>query len=354
VNEESDYVQQFIHKLSEGKVVDIIDELTYEEFKLGLIKWREMTTTSPSGRHLGHSKLLTRLQIINNKEDNINISELILRIYYYITMTAITLGNPLERWTQITTCMIEKVPGLSRIDKLRVIHLYEADYNLILKIMWARKAVWQAQSKNLLNNGQAGSRPDHRSIDVALHKEMKYNYAILTRTPLATIDNDAKSCFDRILCNVAMMVSKYFGVDDNYCKLQSTTLKKSIFKIRTALGDSVETYKHSDKTPIHGTGQGSCASPAMWLLISSFLMDLPEQISNGMEIEDILEHMESIRQIIEGFVDDNSLFTNLKFGDNNLQELIKKAQKDGQNWECLLHTSGGALELSKCFYYILS
>jgi hypothetical protein len=65
--------------------------------------------------------------------------------------------------------------------------------------MWARKTVWTAHTRNLLNEGQAGSRPDCRAIDVALHKEMKYNYARLTRTPLATIDNDAKSCFDRIL-----------------------------------------------------------------------------------------------------------------------------------------------------------
>jgi hypothetical protein len=151
-----------------------------------------------------------------------------------------------------------------------------------------------------------------------------------------------------------MLICKYFGIKDDYCKLQSTTLEKSIFKIRTALGDSVTTYTNTDATPIHGTGQGSCATAAIWLLISSFLMDLLEKISNGMEMEDILDHIKNTRQIIEGFVDDNTLFTNLKYGRTNLNELVKKAEQDWQNWECLLHTSGGALELSKCFYYLLS
>jgi hypothetical protein len=92
--------------------------------------------------------------------------------------------------------MIEKIKGSPRINKLRVIHLYEADYNLILKIIWAQKSVWNATKHDKLHEGQAGSRPNQRAIDVVLRKEMRYSYARLTRTALGTIDNDAKSCFD--------------------------------------------------------------------------------------------------------------------------------------------------------------
>jgi hypothetical protein len=55
--------------------------------------------------------------------------------------------------------MIEKSPGVSRLDKLRVIQIFAADYNLILKVMWSRKAIWKIHNAGLLNNGQAGSRP---------------------------------------------------------------------------------------------------------------------------------------------------------------------------------------------------
>jgi hypothetical protein len=99
-------------------------------------------------------------------------------------------------------------------------------------------------NSNLSNDGQAGSRPGNRSIDVAIAKEMKYNYAKLTRTDLVTIDNDAKSCFDRILCNVAMLVSQHFGISEKLCKLQSKNLKETVFRIRTALGDSKNTYQN--------------------------------------------------------------------------------------------------------------
>jgi hypothetical protein len=106
-----------------------------------------------------------------------------------------------------------------------------------------------------------------------LNKEMKYKYAKLTRTILGTIDNDAKSCFDRILCNLAMMVSRYHGIPINYCKMEGNTSKNTKFKLQTALGESFTSYQNSTTTPIHGTGQGSCASPAIWLMVSSFLND---------------------------------------------------------------------------------
>jgi hypothetical protein len=62
-------------------------------------------------------------------------------------MIEANVGKSLEKWCNISTCMIEKNIGNPQIDKLRVIHIYEADYNLILKIMWARKSVWNAEDK---------------------------------------------------------------------------------------------------------------------------------------------------------------------------------------------------------------
>jgi hypothetical protein len=66
--------------------------------------------------------------------------------------------------------MIKKQPGCPRINKLRVIHLYKADYNLLLKIIWAQRLVWHAHDLNKLNKGQPGSRPGRNLIDVVIQK----------------------------------------------------------------------------------------------------------------------------------------------------------------------------------------
>jgi hypothetical protein len=45
-------------------------------------------------------------------------------------------GYCFNRWHIVVNAMIEKEPGDPRIHRLRVIHLYEADYSLILGIQF--------------------------------------------------------------------------------------------------------------------------------------------------------------------------------------------------------------------------
>jgi Reverse transcriptase (RNA-dependent DNA polymerase) len=355
LDELSEATKQILQMLGEQRnIPKIPKDISFEEYLKAFEKWRERTTTSPCGRHLGHYKVLLKLNILDEEDNNINISRTILKLYYQITIIAVRLGCTLDRWSVVSTCMIEKIIGNPRIDKLRVIHLFEADYNLILKLIWSRRAVWQAHCCNVLNHGQSGSRPGRRAIDVVIMKEMKYQYARFTKTNLGTIDNDAKSCYDRIICNVAMLISQYYGIPTEFCNMQAETLRKTKFYIRTALGESKYYYSHSTETPIHGTGQGSCASPAIWLLISSFIMDALERQANGMTMEDITITADTVIEWINGFVDDTSIFTNNNYENQNLTQLKRRLEYDGNKWANLLQATGGKLELNKCFFYLLT
>jgi hypothetical protein len=185
---------------------------------------------------------------------------------------------------------------------------------------------------------------------------MKYFYSIITNTGLATMDNDAKSCYDRIICNLAMIISQYFGIKAKTARTQATTLRKMQFRLCKALGDSTKYYCHSEETPVHGTGQGSCASPSIWLLISSILMDCLQELAGGIKMSNP-DNTTTLQQWIDGFVDDTSLFTNLSRGEknpNDIKLLHLKLSQDLIAWKELLEASGGKLELAKCFYYILS
>jgi hypothetical protein len=154
-----------------------------------------------------------------------------------------------------------------------------------------------------------------------------------------------------------MIICQYYGISSKTASVQGKTLRKMKYRLRTALGDSKIYYEHTNETPIHGTGQGSCASPGIWLLISSILMDcLSELVSGGMTMNDV-RNLNSIKQWIDGFVDDTSLFSNLVntgFEHNDIKALHQNLTRDMIAWQELLEASGGKLELSKCFYYILS
>jgi hypothetical protein len=43
-----------------------------------------------------------------------------------------------ERWRQTINIMLEKIPGLPRINKLRIIQLLKADMNQVLRSAFAR------------------------------------------------------------------------------------------------------------------------------------------------------------------------------------------------------------------------
>ena len=69
--------------------------------------------------------------------------------------------------THSKNVMILKEPGNFRIHRLRVIHLYEADYNLILSVKW-RQIVHAAKDKGILNPGQYGAVPNRCAPDPVL------------------------------------------------------------------------------------------------------------------------------------------------------------------------------------------
>jgi hypothetical protein len=121
------------------------------------------------------------------------------------------------------------------------------------------------------------------------------------------------------------------------------------------LGDSKGTYQHSVETPIHGTGQGSTASPSLWLMLSSMMMKIYSQMAVGMTMYSVDDLAIAIRQFLEGFVDDTANYTNNPdYNDDDINNLRNNLQEDGKKCCSILEASGGKLELSKTFYYLLT
>ena len=53
---------------------------------------------------------------------------------------------------------------------------------------------------------------------------MSYDVSRLTRTPLGTLDNDAKACYDRIVMVLALVICPKHGVPQSACMMAATTL----------------------------------------------------------------------------------------------------------------------------------
>ena len=333
------------------------DTITLRQFKGKMKVWRETTSTSPSGRHLGHYKAL--FARIDPTLDTITQATLarqqknLANLYVDMINYAIKYRYSFERWKQITNSMIYKETNNTHIHRLRVIHIYEADLNFLLGIKW-KLALASADNVGAVNNGQHGGRPGKQATTLTLMEELRYDYAYSTRIPFAQMDNDASACYDRIIPSMASLVGKRFGIHNNVIFVHATTLQEAKYRLKTTGQISETFYQHCDDFPIYGTGQGSGNSPFIWCFISSVLFDCHDTECYGAYFT-TSDGRQTVRLTILGFVDDSTCCTSLRpMEQPSVRELLHRLQHDTQLWHDLLWFSGGKLELSKCSYHMLA
>jgi exonuclease III len=342
--------------------------ITEEEYIAKLQVWSENTTTSPSGLHLGHYKALIgrhshSLDAPDHAvppefatiRDELNFKQRAMRLLHLQLLNyALERGYAYQRWKTVANTILFKDPDNYRIHRTRVIHLYEADYNMALGIKW-RAAMHQAEDLKCLNEGQYGSRPNRRATDPVLLEEIQYEISRATRTPLAITSYDAMACYDRIIPSVAMLASRKYGVPESVTTMNAKTLQDAKYRLKTEMGLADKGYSHDPNgRPIYGTGQGSGNSPAIWCFVSSTLFDCYDEQAYAAHYADPTRNLE-VQLGMTGFVDDCGGQVTERSGDavDERERLRSKVEHNAQSWTNLLSASGGALELTKCSCHMI-
>ena len=134
---------------------EISSVITNDDVLHGFKTWRETTSTSPSGRHLGLYKAEIQHPVL-------------LSCFVKFMNIAVSSGISIPRWSNAVNVLIEKDAGHPKINRLRIIHLFEADFNF-----FSQAAVGQpsCSTSNLsqfatprptwFHPGSCGDRPDH-------------------------------------------------------------------------------------------------------------------------------------------------------------------------------------------------
>jgi hypothetical protein len=179
-------------------------EITAEKMMNKYKRWKERTSTSPSGRHLKAKNEEDRERMEGMKQE-------IIAMHATMLQTAYDNEHVYDRWKYILTCMLGKDSGNPRIHRLRVIHLYECDLNLLLSIFY-RELDQHCEDNYLINKGVYRCRPNRRAIDPVFLDVTQTEIAMVTRTPLVKFNNDATACFDRILVHLLNLCLRSFGM----------------------------------------------------------------------------------------------------------------------------------------------
>ena len=359
------FLIQHLQQSAEMAAIESYPTITEQEYVAKLRVWTESTSTSPSGLHLGHYKALISRHAYSDIEDGTPEDEAkknewnhmqgrLLTLHVDMLNYALERGYGYQRWRTVFNTILFKDVDNVRIHRTRVIHIYEADYNLMLGIKW-RMALYQAEALRELNDGQYGSRPRRNAFDPVFIEELQFEISRASRKMLVQTNYDATSCYDRIIPNVAMIASRKYGVPKVITQSNARTLEKAEYRIRTELGVSETGYSHSNEQPIYGTGQGSGNSPMIWCFLSSILFDCYDELAfSATYCHPDRSHNMNLGMV--GFVDDSNGQTNDFMQTESsltLPNTLHKLRYNAQVWSNLLGASGGALELSKCSCHLV-
>ena len=145
--------------------------------------------------------------------------------------------------------MIEKEKGQPRIHCLRIIHLFEADYNLFLNLMWGSRLVRRALHMDLLNDGQHGLVPGCTTMDPIMLNQLTTDMCRVLRINYARFDNDASASFDRIIVALGMLAARRCRMPLNAVETHAKSLELMKYTVKTVYGISADSYEGTLRFP---------------------------------------------------------------------------------------------------------
>jgi len=242
-----------------------------------------------------------------------------------------------------------KKKDLPWIDKLRIIELFEADYNAAIKI-YMRRLMWHQIQHNITQTGTYGSLPGGSTFEVMLTRQYTFDLHRTTKQPLVLVDNDAKACYDRIIPTLATHLLNIQGLPSNISGTIHQQLINKTSNVLTGLGISSQYIQSTPSMPLYGIGQGSGAGPAVW---HAHLLKMIKTMSTSHEGYHNTDPTTTItyNQLIVTFVDDTSFIINDSTG--KIEPLVMKAESIINDWLTLLRLTGGDLSLDKTTWSLL-
>jgi hypothetical protein len=141
--------------------------MSTKEFQAAMKVTHEDTSSSASGLHYTLWKAIAE----DDKLSTIHAIMISLPFMY---------GFICERWRKIIDCMLEKKPGVRQIHIMRIICLFKADFNTLLKWMF-NKFIMPNAEKSGLSLNQWGGQNNCSAPACAMRKLLSWEYTQFTK-----------------------------------------------------------------------------------------------------------------------------------------------------------------------------
>jgi hypothetical protein len=256
-----------------------------------------------------------------------------------------------DSWQRITDVEILKKAGVYDVELMRTTQLMNAEFNMTNKKL-GRDVMAFAEPHNALAPEQFGSRKNHESTMAALNKRLTMDLFRQKRLAGALCANDAKSCYDRIVHNVAVLAIRRLGVAAAPIRSMFETLQLSKHHASTAFGISDKSYGERRDPPLQGAGQGNGAGPAIWAVISTVIIAAMAAQGHGFNI---LPAMSCVLVSFAccAFVDDTDVIQSAPSTATPGEAVIVEMQIVLDRWGGVPRATGSALGPKKSFWHAI-
>jgi hypothetical protein len=313
-------------------------QMSTKDFQESMKVTHEDTSSSASGLHYTLWKTIAE----DNKLSAIHAIMISLPFMY---------GFICDRWKKIIDCMLEKKPGVRKIHIMRIICLFEADFNTILK-WYFNKHIMPNAEKSGLSPDQWGGRNSRSAPACAMRKVITWEYARFTKTVLTSFFADLQSNFDCILPDMSSIFLMKKGMNKEAAYARAATMSELQRGVRTATGTSTKTYQHDPGMPsLPGEGQGKADSMAIWTLISSEILSMHQTMCQGVEMVDATGKITS-RRTDDAYVDDTDTYATAP-KTNEVEEAVQNLTNHSQTLAILVAITGQFFAFHKCMWQIL-
>jgi len=331
------------------KLRNVEHPLEFESLMKGFRKWPERTATSPSGRHLGVYKSLLRDQHHEKQGEPITTKgvDIMMEIYRLLVLS-VKHTHTFERWKTVWNLYLEKDPGRPRIDRLRTLHIVEADYNLLLKWHSSLGFMARAEAEHSLSDCQSGGRAGRSAIDLACQKISLFEIYRMIRRIAIEISNDAANCFDRMVEICQNLSCRQHGADPQYLKLHAQMQQLLQYFVKHAYGVSDDYNQHSGEHPWYGAGQGTADAAPRWIVQADSMFSAYHSKATQYNISNP-DQTVNHQQGMDAFMDDTWM-SNTCYSADELEELMRTSQQNLSLWNEILQASGGLLNPKKCVW----
>jgi hypothetical protein len=271
--------------LLKPKLPEPSPEITLQAMKQKYRNWSEGTSTSPSGRHLGHKHALLHPCGLNpNSPDFEKLDTLrktIWSVHHGLLNFSLRNGYCYNRWKTVVTTLIEKDPTATHA----FIAFESSIYTKTVTTFYLVSPITTPSTVPKTPTHSTKATMDHAHAGPLLTqlalKCYTHNTAPLLDFPPSKFSNDAAACLNQIVLTLSSIISRSYSIPNEVTRIQADMLKNAVYPIKTLLGVSTCFYSHNDDSRAGGMGQGGAASDRAWGFNSSTYFDLQDQHSHG-------------------------------------------------------------------------